>query len=252
MEKGGYYLVLWRVDDIPYHKEDENLFNELHNPKILSLAGIVDVVEVHISRDPIKLLTRWERGKAAINSLLLKNGNVIGLSKKCRVDANNALTIAMVCRTGDNGICISALTRLIKPLTGGIDQEFERRIIKMLKRPTVAGFALSDLAGDVEALDELEQAKYKIPEDKWGDYSEEDIEVFQDMLLHAKEELEEVGTRSQTPDHFKKSEKNFRVAANRVDRIQIYGYEVGKVGHRYWIKKEGKGRTHGYWIWIQK
>lgn len=157
-------LALWRIDGIPWVDSIDKLFDRLHDPKILAFASIVDAVELHTSQDPIKLLDEWKYGKSKISSLLLEHNrikprySVIPFDIQ-RLDVDSTLTIALIPQDENgNDVYISALTRLFKPLTGGLDRDFKHKVLKQLKRRTGTGFALSSLAGDIEALDELEKS----------------------------------------------------------------------------------------------
>ena len=142
MKKDGYYLVLWRVDDIPYHKKDKNLFNELHNPKILSLAEVVGAVELQTSQRPGKILDDW---KPEIIRLLGGVGSISGLAGIGKLEEETALTKALVEQKDDySTISISAFTILLKSAVGGWPERFTRKVYRELQArslPTLLSFA---------------------------------------------------------------------------------------------------------------
>lgn len=149
MEKGGYYLVLWRVDDIPYHKKAENLFNELHNPKILSLAEVVGAVELQTSQRPGKILDDW---KPEIIRLLGGVGSISGLTDIGILEEETALTKALVEQKDDySTISISAFTILLKNAVGGLPERFTRKVYRELQARSLP--ALSSFVEGIEAVE---------------------------------------------------------------------------------------------------
>ena len=110
---------------------------------------------------------------------------------------------------------------------------------------------IEDASGDNTAI-QAEGAAGGDPADKLEDLPDVDREAFKKMLKYA----EEIDGSKETKDgitqtdHFKRPENSFRSVAIRDSKIKIEAgeYELGKVGHRYWIKKKGKGRNRCYWV----